>query len=252
MLGDLFGGGGSDIPAFDVEAAITKSAQVNRLNQTTPFGSLTYSGPYRRNLNFELSPELQNLLDLQTGFGGQSVALGQGMLSAVPMSGDAATEAIMGRLNPQLAMREEQLRSRLENSGNPAAFGGELAEGSFNELSLFNQSANDARLAAILAGPQYQGQLLNNALTAGAGSPISVPQYNFQGAAPINVEGLFNTQYQGQLAQAQIDQQRSSGLLGGLASLGSAAMLGPLAGGFAAGGAGAGGLTGAQWGAFGF
>jgi hypothetical protein len=216
MLGDLFGGGGGGI---DIDEAIRTNARVNRVNQYTPFANLTFSGPEKTRMNFNLSPEMQDIFDEQTAFGAESVGLGRGMLSAIPETGDDAVAAIMGRLNPQLQMREDQLRSRLENSGNPAAFGGDLAEGSFNELSLFNQGANDARLAAILAGPQYQGSMINNALTLGAGSPVSVPQFQFQGATPIDTNSLF-------MQDAQMQNDRQMGMLGGLADLGSAAMLG--------------------------
>lgn len=272
LFDSLFGGGDSEkvkvpplnLPTFDSSGAITRQAQVNRVNQITPYGSLTFSGPDRNTLNFNLSPEMQALFQSQSAFGTNAANAGNAMLGSVPGSADAATQAILARLQPQFQRQDQQLRSRLEQSGNPAAYGSQaMAPGAFNELALQNQSQNDARLAAVLGGAQYQQTLAQTAAGLGNASPIGVPQYQFQGATPVDTYAPtlagYNAQVQGALqnqqlqtnagiANAQNAQQQNSGILGGLFDLGVAgigAMTGnPFASFAALGGGGGGGLMG--------
>ena len=222
----LFGGddGGTKVPEINPDELISRQAQVNRVNQVTPFGSLTFSGPDRNQLNFKLSPQMQRLFNQQSAFGQQATQRARGLLSAIPGSGDAAVNAQLQRLQPTFDRQESRLRERLEQSGNPAAFGGQMSEGAFNDLALLNQSQNDARLAAVLQGPAYQGQLINNAVGLGNSSPIGVPQFNFQGASPIDVLGPYQLGQNAASFNAQQQQSNNSSVLGGLFDLGSAAM----------------------------
>lgn len=243
LFSSLFGGGGGtgsggqvkidqdSIRPFDVNSAVGLEARTNRINQATPFGNLTFSGPNRSNLRFKLSPRMQSLLDAQTRAGRASTNVGLNMLRTLPQSGDAATEAILQRLQPGMDQQDMRLRERLEQTGNPAAYGGaDFSEGAFNELALQNQGFNDARQAAVLAGPQYQAQLAQTAGGLINGSPVSVPQFNFQGASPINVGGLglggygaqLNAATAGGLANAQNAQANRSSIFGGLFDLAGA------------------------------
>jgi hypothetical protein len=52
-------------PAPDPNQIIGAEAQANRVNQITPYGSLTYSGPNNNTATLNLSPEVQNLLGTQ-------------------------------------------------------------------------------------------------------------------------------------------------------------------------------------------
>lgn len=245
LFSSIFGGGDDvQIPEVDPNQVIRTEARVNRVNQATPFGRVTFSGPDRNNLRFELSPNLQRLFENQTAFGNQATGLGGLLLGNVPESGDAATDAILQRLQPGMDLEERRIRDTLEQSGNPAAFGSaQMAPGAFSELSLLNQRQNDARLAAVLAGPQFQGQLLQNAAGIANASPMQVPQFNFQGATPVNVPNAFALQQNAQSFNAQQAANSRSGLLGGLFDLGSSFLLsggnpfGAL-GGMAAGGGG--------------
>ena len=66
----LFGSDDANqVPAVDPNEVIRRQVQVNRVNQITPFGSLTFSGADRNQLDFSLSPQFQALLNAQTGFG---------------------------------------------------------------------------------------------------------------------------------------------------------------------------------------
>lgn len=221
----LFGGddGGTKVPEIDPNQLIETQARVNRVDQITPFGNLTFEGPERNRLNFKLSPQLQALLNSQTNFGTQATNRARGMLSEIPGSLDAAVNAQLQRLQPTFDRQESRLRERLEQSGNPAALGAQFSEGAFNDLALLNQGQNDARLAAILGGAAFQGQMVNNATALGNSSPVGVPQFNFQGAAPIDVTGPFSLANNAAGFNAQQQQQSNSDILGGLFDLGSSA-----------------------------
>lgn len=226
-LKSLFGGGDSapQIAAVDPNQIIQQSAQVNRINQATPFGSLTYSGPNRSNARFALSPEMQRLFQAQSGYGTQSTGLAASLLGQIPGSMDQATNAMLARMGPSQQMEEARLRNRLEQSGNPAAYGSQaMSEGAFNELGLMNQRFNDARMAAVLAGPQYQSQLAQTAQGLAMNQPLSLPQYQFQGASPIDVGGAYNLAQQTAQFNAQQKAQANQSMLGGLFDLGSAAI----------------------------
>ncbi len=222
FIGDIFDPGGDlTVPAIDSEGIVRRQAQVNRITQTTPFGRLSYGGPLSTQLDFQLTPAFQNLLHQQLAVGGRGMQRAYGLLGAIP-SGDQAVSAQLQRLQPGFDLQERNLRERLEQSGNPAAFGAmDMAPGAFNELALMNQMQNDARLAAVLQGPAYQGQLAQNALALTRASPVSVPQYNFQAPYPIDVTGAFGLGNQANMYNANVAQSQRSGLLGGLFDIGS-------------------------------
>lgn len=235
------------INQVDPNEVIGRQAQVNRVNQTTPFGSVSFSGPDNNQLDFQLSPQLQALFQTQTGFGNQAGQAGSQLLG---QSGIApiGTQDVSGlsqglfdlgssRTQPLFDRRRELLQEQLAQSGNPAT-GADLSPGSVSELDLLNLQENnflsDLSLQSALAGPQFQNQLLQNqalqqgtniggALALGQGSPIGVPQFNFQGATPIDVTSSFGLGQQGQAFNAQQTQQQREGILGGLFDLGGAA-----------------------------
>lgn len=79
-----------------------------------------------------------------------------GVTTALPSTIDDTSrqrveEALMSRLNPQLQQDEQNLRTRLLNSGI------EVGTDAYNrEFSLQNQKSNDARMQAVLAGGQEE------------------------------------------------------------------------------------------------
>ena len=223
LFDSIFGGGddGEKVPQIDPNQLIQTQARVNRVDQLTPFGNLTFDGPDRNKLNFKLSPQMQALLNSQTSFGTNATNRASGLLSAIPGSGDEAVNAQLQRLQPGFDRQESRLRERLEQSGNPAAFGAQFSEGAFNDLQLLGQNQNDARLAAVLQGPAYQGQLINNAVGLANGSPVGVPQFNFQGASPLDVTGPYSLANQAAGFNAQQQSSRNSDFLGGLFDIGS-------------------------------
>jgi hypothetical protein len=244
------------IPAApDPSRLIGLQAQTNRINQTTPYGNLTFSGPNRSDVSLALSPRFQALLDAQVGFGTQAAQRGQQLLGAtqfnpavpqdVTQLGQAMFDLGASRAMPFYNQQEAQLINALENSGNPAV-GAALSPGAVSERDLFNRSRNqflsDLALNSITQATGQRGALLQQDLAANAGnaqiaallagaSPVQAPGLNqFYEPQPIDVMGPYNLQQQNAMARAQLQQQARSDFMGGLFDLGSAALIGGLGG----------------------
>lgn len=155
--------------AINRETAI-EQARLNRINESTPFGDLTYSAtgnsevPYQRTI--ELSPEGQRLLGAQNRLSIGLADLGGDVLDRVapdlaqpftleglppaPVAGEGyrsdVQDAILSRLNPQIDQDREALATRLSNMGFDRS-----SEGFRREMDRFQQGVNDARQQAVLA-----------------------------------------------------------------------------------------------------
>lgn len=166
---------------------------------------------------------------------------------------DSVTQALMDRLQPQLDRQRSMLDSKLANQGIPL---GSKAYATANSLQ--GQQENDARTQALLAGTdqantmygqglasaQFSDQaraqalqeqdyarnaplnMLNNLRT---GNQATVPQFGAApgtgatiGAAPVYA--ATNDAYNGALQQYQQQNQQFSSLMGGLGSIGGAAI----------------------------
>lgn len=180
--------GKSDAPAApDYTGAAKETAEgnleaakyatnANRINQYTPYGSLTYNytpqydaqgnetgGGWSQQMN--LTPEAQSALNQQLALNqkyGEVANIGfdkarqifenpQLDTSMLPDRainvGQTAQEAILSRLNPQLQQQDEALRTRLANQG--ISLGSE-AYG--REMNMQGQRANDLQMQAALQG----------------------------------------------------------------------------------------------------
>ena len=102
----------------------------------------------------------------------------------------ALTNANLGNANQQVAFNQNVTGANLVNQAQQAQFG--------NELTNRNLSYNE--LAALLGGPQ-----------------VAAPQA--MAPTPIDVTSPYNTQYQGQIANANAQNQMNAATLGGLTSL---------------------------------
>lgn len=179
-------------PAPDYEAQAEKKAtgdraaaeyttKANRINQFTPYGSLTYqytpqytTDPITKQKvesgagwtqRMNLTPEAQRALDeqlaLNTKYGQvanigfdkarelfENPQLDESMLPKRAIDvGQTAQQAIMSRLQPQLQQQEEALRQQLANQGiglGSTAFG--------REQAIAGQRRNDLELQAALQG----------------------------------------------------------------------------------------------------
>lgn len=152
------------------------ATNANRINQYTPYGTLSYN--YTPTYDAEgketgrgwsqtmdLTPQAQAALDQQLALNtkyGDVANIGfdkarsifenpQLDVSALPDRainvGQTAQEAILSRLNPQLQQQDEALRTRLANQG--ITLGSDAYS---RELSLQGQRANDLQMQAALQG----------------------------------------------------------------------------------------------------
>lgn len=152
------------------------ATKANRINQNTPYGSLSYQYTPQYDAegnetgagwtqNQTLAPQAQETLNKQLALSNQYADVaGIGFnkarasledptldMSGIPDRainvGQTAQQAIMSRLNPQMQQREEQLRQQLANQGiglGSTAFGREMAN--------YNQGRNDLEMQAALQG----------------------------------------------------------------------------------------------------
>lgn len=230
------------------------ATRANRVNQYTPYGNLTYqeNGDGTWNQTQTLTPQAQATLDKQMALSdkyadtaSQGFDKVQGLLSnpELDMSqlpsrainvGQTAQEAIMSRLQPQLAQQEEALRTRLANQGITL---GSDAYG--KEMTSQGQRANDLQLQAALQGisldqanrasalqeqAYVQDRPLNlvNALRSGAQvqSPQFQSYYNQGQTSGPNYSGAVQQQYGAELDNVNAQNAQTSGIMSGLFGVG--------------------------------
>lgn len=191
-----------DAPAApDYAAAAEKTAAGNRVNQYTPYGSLTYSPPTSGNKDdpwsqhVNLSPVGQQLLDydnatklglgkLQTG----GLDYVQNAMQHLPSEADlparqlnpgqTAQDAIMARLQPTWNAKQASLENQLSNQG--------IARGSeayTNAMRDFNSGRNDAEMQAALQGINVGQQARQQGMQ----------EQNFYASEPINILNAVRT-----------------------------------------------------------
>lgn len=165
----------------------------------------------------------------------ESPELDTSMLPARAMDvGQTAQQAIMSRLQPQLAQQEEALRTRLANQGiglGSTAYGREMAQAAQRRNDLEMQAAlqgislDQANRSAALQEQAYlQDRPLNliNALRTGA--QVQNPQFaQFAQQATTkgpDMLGAAQAQYGAQMDAYNADQAATSGALGGLFGIG--------------------------------
>ena len=241
------------------------ATRANRVDQFTPYGSLTYTdlGNDRWRQDMRLTPQAQQALNQQLDLNqkyGEVANIGFDRarsifenpeldVGALPQRGinvgQTAQEAILSRLNPQLSQQEEALRTRLANQGIT------LGSDAYNrEMMAHGQRANDLTMQAALQGInldqanrsaalQEQAYLqdrplhLINALRTG--NQVQAPQFQ-QFAQQATTAGpdllnAANAQYGAAVDAANARNAQTSGLLGGLFGVGLGVAGLPVAGG---------------------
>jgi hypothetical protein len=188
--------------AGDLEAARAASA-ANRVNQVTPYGSLTYSqnegldnfGNPTFTATQTLSPAQQRLLDYQNatseGLGeltGKGLGYVENMLddpfttenlaSLGFDSGQQYQDAYMARLQPQIEQSREAMDVKLANAGIPIG--------------------SEAYKRAMMTQSQRENDLLLGATTQGFGTGLAARQQGFNEAAyqrnePLNTLNAVRT-----------------------------------------------------------
>jgi hypothetical protein len=223
------------------------ATQANRVNQSTPYGSLNYNSSTDQYGNpvwsatQSLSPQLQSLVNTNLGNVNNQYATnftGGNLPSYGIDPGQTYSDAILQRLAPQLAHQSESSDVQLANQGIVPG-----TEAYNRAKTLLNQSQNDARTSAIVGGmqtglqanqQQYNQNLQNyNNPLAVARNIQGLTQQNFvnpynQAAIPgadyTSAAGLTN---QGNIANANAQNAYNSNMIGGLFGLGAGALMSP-------------------------
>lgn len=242
------------------------NAALNRYNVSTPFGSQSWgqtgtdsSGAPIYTQNVSLAPNAQQALSntqaTQAGLSGmQGRALGmvgdslargnlfdRSQLPAMPINaGQTAQDAIMSRVQPQIELQNKQFAADMANKGIPQ--GSEAYNAArMPIMQQQNDMTSQAALQGINAGEQARQQAvqeqgyyanapvnyLNSLIN---GSQVQAPQ--FQGTPAVmastpNYLSAVNSGYQGQLNGYNAQTGSQNSMLGGLFSLGGAAMQNP-------------------------
>lgn len=239
--------------ATNVTTALA-NAQLGNVNQYGPDGSEVYSqsggqtftdpttgASYfipQYNKTTTLSPQQQaikgqndaaslNLASLGNTLSGK---LGSQLTDNFKLGNEATEARLMelgrARLDPAIAQRSEDLRTRLANQGIKA---GSDAYG--KEMNTFNQGTNDAYTSLILNGRNQANQELltednqriNQISALMSGGQVSMPQFgptNNPQLPTVDYAGLVNENYNQQMGAYNQKMQAQQGILGGLFGLG--------------------------------
>lgn len=240
----------------NVSTALANAALGN-VNQIGPDGSVTYStkggqwieDPTSKARYFvpqyvqktSLTPQQQAIknqndkasLNLARIGNNQSSFLNDYLSKPVNLNNEAVEARLMElgrrRLDPVLADRNEDLRSRLSNQGIKA---GSDAYG--RELRTFDQGANDAYTSLLLNGREQavqealtsRNQPINEIIGLMSGTQVGTPQFGAGTNQPqiptVDYAGLVQSNYQNEMAGYQNSQRQAGGILGGLFGLGNA------------------------------
>jgi hypothetical protein len=201
----------------------------NRVNQNTPYGSLNYSqsvdqyGNPTWTANQTLDPALQSLVS------GSMNQLQQGLQTPVYgiNPGETYTDAIMRRLQPQMAQSQESFDVKMANQGIPVG-----SEAYKRAATQFQQGQNDLLTSAQVQGMQtglQAGQLQNQTATAikGLSTPSYVNPYSQAAVAGPDYLGAAGLSNQNALGIQNAANAASQNLQSGLFNLGSSLITNP-------------------------
>ena len=244
------------------QATAITNAELNRVDQSSPYGSSTYSisgyapdGTPQYSQQISLSPGEQNLFNLsQQGEQtlGQTAVNSLGNVQTqyaqnfnpgnfganVQQAQNAAYNAQTQYLDPQFAQAHEALDNSLINQG--ITQGSQAANTAQQNLGLQqNQAYGNAADQAVAAGNQEQSTLFGQALTQYnqplntynalmTGAQVQTPTFSAvpnSTQAGTNVAGITNDAYQNQLSAYNTQMQGINNLFGLGGSLGAAGIL---------------------------
>lgn len=214
--------------------------------------------PDRWAMRVDLSPEQQKLLDAQNetsiglaGLQNKGLDYVSNMLSSpfdqskLPAqtvnAGETAQDAILRRLQPQMDQQNEALRSRLANQGitlGSDAYTSEQRNQAMRDNDLRIAAAirgidvgNQARQQGIQEQAFFRNEPLNTLNAVRSGAQVTNPTFSNvpqqQTTAGPDLLGAASAQYSGQLDAYNAQQAQSGALMGGLFSLGGAALGSP-------------------------
>ena len=209
-------------------AGATQATAANRVNQNTPYGSLNYTqsvdaqGNPTWTANQQLSQPLQDLTN--NSLQGLQQSLQNPMYGINP--GQTYSDAIMQRLQPQMAQAAESNTAALANQG--IVPGTQAYE---NAMRTFQQGQNDLQTSAQIQGMQtgLQAQQLQNQTAAGIKSlatPNYVNPYSQAAVSGPDYLGAYSTSNAQQIAAQNAANAKTANTQAGLYGLGGAALLG--------------------------
>ena len=204
------------------------ATQANRINQNTPYGSLNYTqgvdqyGNPTWTANQQLSQPLQNLTN--TSLQGLQQSL-QNPAYGIN-SGQTYSDAIMQRLQPQLAQQSQSQAAALANQGIVPG-----TQAYDNAMRTFQQGQNDLLTSAQIQGMNtgLQAQQLQNTQAANIkslGTPNYINPYTQAAVAGPDYLGAYTTSNAAQIAAQNAANAKTANTQNGLFGLGSAALLG--------------------------
>lgn len=209
-------------------AGARAATQANRINQTTPYGTLNYTqgvdefGNPTWTANQQLSEPLQNLTN--TSLQGLQQSLQNPMYGINP--GETYSSAIMSRLQPQISQSNEALQAQLANQG--------IAPGTeaYNRaMTLQSQKTNDLLTSAQVQGMNtgLQAQQLQNQQAANIKSlsaPTYINPYTQAAVSGPDYLGAYTTSNAAQIAAQNAANARTANTQAGLYGLGSSLLMG--------------------------
>lgn len=209
-------------------AGAQQTTQANRVNQITPYGNLNYSQTTDANGNpswtatQSLSPEMQALT--QSSLQGLQQSQANPMYGINP--GENYSEAIMRRLQPQMAQSAESNTAALANQGIVPG-----TQAYNNAMRTFQQGQNDLLTSAQIQGmntglqaQQLQGTQAGQIKSLATPTYANVPLQN-QVAGP-DYMGALQTQTNANIAAQNAALGQATNQTAGLYGLGSAGILG--------------------------
>lgn len=235
----------------------------NRANQVTPYGSLTWTKDPWENWtqSVNLTPQGQALLDqdqktsqglanLQdTATAGVARQQGRGwndaaLAPAAINPGETAQDAIMRRTQPMLDRSRNSAETRMANQGiqqgseawkNAQDDIGRQENDAYSQAALQGiQTGQQARQQGIQEQQYFNSRDLNNLNALRTGSQVTNPQFGSYAqqatTAGPDYMGAAQAGYGAQMDAYNAQQAGSGGLMGGLFSLGSAALGAPAGG----------------------
>jgi len=209
-------------------AGAQQATAANRINQNTPYASLSYQrgvdqyGNPTWTANQTLNPQLQALTE--SSLSGLQATQNNPMYGINP--GQTYSDAIMQRLQPQMAKSKEMQDAQLANQGIVPG-----TQAYDNAMRTFNQQQNDLLTSAQINGMNtgLQAQQLQNQQAANIkslASPGYVNPYTQAAVSGPDYLGAFSTSNAQQIAAQNAANARTANTQSGLYGLGSAALLG--------------------------
>ena len=219
------------------------------VDQNNPYGSQKYTqvgtwedGTPKYQMDVTLSPEEQRNQQQQWEFDNLTNTLGinqtkklTGLLDTPFKLDNAATESRLmelgrARLDPILQQRNAALESKLYNQGvmpGTEAYDRAMRENSQSENDAYNQLLLNGRALANTELTAERNQPINEITALMSGGQVTQPQFGNTPATSVantDVAGITQNAYQNSLIPWQAENANRQAMMGGLFSLGGAAL----------------------------